>query len=111
MVGERTPQTRSVLVVVQSRQPGGQLLDGALELGVLVDEGPQLLGEPRQGDLIVTPARLELLDPSIGEVHPGRSYPRLRRKADFEQLRAAEPRGTLAEPTDGAEGGGAGDRA
>ena len=35
---------------------------GCLELGVGVDEGLELLGEPGQGDLLVTPALLELLD-------------------------------------------------
>ncbi len=49
---------------------------GRLELRVLVDEDLQLVGDPRQGDLLVTPALVELLDAAIGEVHePGLSSP------------------------------------
>ena len=32
-------------------------------------QADQLLGEPGQGDLLVTPALLELLDAAVGEVH------------------------------------------
>ena len=58
-----------VLGVVEAGQPGGEPLDRRLELRVGVDEGLQLLGEPRQGDVLVTPASLELFYASIGEVH------------------------------------------
>ena len=97
----RAPQ---VLGVVQPGQPGGQPLDGRLEVRVQVDEGPQLLGEPRQGDLVVTPACLELLDPSIGEVHPG-ALPGLSANAESSSARCCGSC-TLAEPTDGAEDAG-----
>ena len=64
------PGDESVVVgVVAAGQPGGQPLDGDLELRVDVDERLQLVGEPRQGDLLVAPALLELLDAAIGEVH------------------------------------------
>ena len=89
---------RSVLVVVQPGQPGGQLLDRALDVRMEVDERAELLGEPRQGDLVVTPACLELLDPSIGEVHPGVAQ----RKAESSSSRCCASC-TLAEPTDGAD--------
>ena len=47
-----------------------------LELRVGVGELLQPLGEPRQGDLLVTPALLELLDPAVGEVHAGQAKAR-----------------------------------
>ena len=55
--------------VVQSGQPSGQPLDGGLELGMQVDEGSQLLGEPAEAHLVFTPAGCELLDSPIREVH------------------------------------------
>ena len=62
--GARGPGAARCLVlgVVEAGQPGGQPLDGHLEVGVGVDERLELLGEPGQGDLLVTPAPLELLD-------------------------------------------------
>ena len=49
-----------------------QPLHGDLEVGVEVDEGAQLLGEPVEGDLLVTATGLELLDPAVREVHGAR---------------------------------------
>jgi len=37
-----------------------------------VDEALELLGEPREGDLLVTPAPLELLDSAVGEIQEKR---------------------------------------
>jgi hypothetical protein len=56
-------------LVIQPRQPGGQSLDGNLELGISVDECSQLVGEPAKGHLVLTPAARELLDSPIREVH------------------------------------------
>src|SRR5689334_14548108 len=58
-----------VVRVVDARQPGGEALDRVLVVRVHVDVGAQLVGEPGQGDVLVTPALLELLDPAVGEVH------------------------------------------
>jgi hypothetical protein len=52
----------SLLVVVQSRQPGRQALDGDLEVGVEVDELAQPLGEPGEADLLLAPPLGELLE-------------------------------------------------
>src|SRR6185437_9721089 len=59
----------SVLVVIEAGQPGGEALDGGLELRVEVDERSQLLGQPVQGDLVVATPAGELLDTAVGEVH------------------------------------------
>jgi hypothetical protein len=59
----------SVLIVVKSGEPGGQSLDGCLELGVEVDESAKLLGQPFEADLFLAPARCQLLDAAICEVH------------------------------------------
>src|SRR5690349_6104677 len=59
----------SVLFVVEPGQPGGQPLDGCLELGVEVDEVAEPLGEPGHGDLVLAAPLRELLDAAIGEVH------------------------------------------
>ena len=53
----------------QSRQPGRQTVDRHLELGVEVDEGSQLLGEPVQAHLLRAAPAGELLDAAVGEVH------------------------------------------
>jgi hypothetical protein len=47
----------SVLIFVESGEPGGQALDGRLELGVHVDEGAKLLGQPLEADLFLAAAR------------------------------------------------------
>src|SRR4051794_33539588 len=57
------------VLVVQPGQPGGQALDGGLELGMDVGEHPQLLGEPGEADLLLAAAVLQLLDSAIGVVH------------------------------------------
>ena len=59
----------SVLVVVEPGQPGGQALDGGLEIGIQVHEGPQLVGQPLEGDLFFPSASDQLLDAAIREVH------------------------------------------
>ena len=56
-----------VVGIVGAGQPGGEPLDGGLELGVGVGEGLELLGDPGQRDLLVAPALLELLDAAVGE--------------------------------------------
>jgi hypothetical protein len=58
----------SVVLVVETGEPGGEAFDADLVLGVEVDERLELLGQPRQGDGVVTPACGQLLDPSVGEV-------------------------------------------
>ena len=61
---------RSVVVgVVEAGQPGGQPLDGDLEVGVEVDELLEPVGEPGEADLLVAAAVQELLDAAVGEVH------------------------------------------
>ena len=56
--------------VVLAGEPGGQALDGGLELGVDVDEALQPVTEPGHADLLLAATRHQLLDPAIGEVHP-----------------------------------------
>ena len=65
----RCLEGRTYVKLQRTREPGREPLDGGLELRVRVDEALELLGHPRQGDLLVTPALLELLDAAIGEVH------------------------------------------
>ncbi len=97
----RSGQT-SVVLVVQPGEPGGEPLDRDLELRIEVDEGPELLGEPRQGDLVVTPTRLEFLDASIGEIHQEQAtWPQEARAASIRARCCASC--TLPEPTDGAD--------
>jgi hypothetical protein len=58
-----------VFLVIKAGEPGCETLDGNLELGMEVDEGAQLIGQPRQSHLIIAPTGLELLDTSISEIH------------------------------------------
>src|SRR6476661_3891145 len=80
---------RSVLIVVEAGQPGGQPLDGRLEFGVQVDEGAQLVGQPLEGDLFLSPAGRKLLDAAVGEVHAGEVI-----ALGCDHLDAAHPLGT-----------------
>ena len=59
---------RSVGLLIPG-EPGGQALDGGLELGIDVDEGLQAVTQPSQAHLLLAPAGHQLLDPTIGEVH------------------------------------------
>src|SRR6185436_1804851 len=63
----------SVLIFVESGEPGGQALDGRLELGVHVDEGAKLVGQPLEADLLLAAASNQLLDAAIREVHASHS--------------------------------------
>ena len=54
---------------VVAGEPGGEPVDGGLELGVGVDEGLQPVPEPLEADLLLAAPRDELLDPTVGEVH------------------------------------------
>src|SRR5437879_1219188 len=58
-----------VLVVIQPGQPGGQPLDGRLELRVEVDELAEPLRHPGEGDLLGATPLCKLLDAPISEVH------------------------------------------
>jgi len=58
-------------VFVVPGQPGGQPVDGGLELGVGVDEGLQPVAEPLDADLLVAAPADEFLDAAVGEVHGG----------------------------------------
>src|SRR5215207_11085586 len=71
-----TGRPGSVVVPGQER---GQALDGVLEVGVRVDERAQPVGQPRERDLLVAAPRLELLDPTVGEVHAAKHTNRLPR--------------------------------
>src|SRR3712207_9467162 len=61
----------SVLLVLRAAagQPGGQPLDGHLELGVLVDERLHLVGQPGEGHLLLAPPVGQLLQAPVREVH------------------------------------------
>jgi hypothetical protein len=68
--GRRPSAADSLLVVgVEAREPGSQLINGPLGIRVLVDEVAQPLGQPAQRHLFGTTTFRELLDPAIGEVH------------------------------------------
>src|SRR4051794_22562372 len=67
---------RSLVLVVQPGQPGGQSLDRHLEVRVQVHELAQPRGDPGQGDPLLAAPLLELLDPAVGEVHPRLPSPR-----------------------------------
>jgi hypothetical protein len=58
-----------VLVVIESGEPGRQALHRSLEFRMEINERAQLISEPGESDLIVTPPRLQFLDSPIGEVH------------------------------------------
>ena len=58
-----------LLVLVVAGQPAGQPVHGVLELGVQVDEGHELSGQPLEADLLVAAASGQLLDPTIRVVH------------------------------------------
>src|SRR5882724_4201856 len=56
-------------VGVQPGQPGGEPVDGRLELRVEVNEVAQPPGEPGHGDFLIAPPVVKLLDTRVGEVH------------------------------------------
>jgi hypothetical protein len=64
-------QQRGPLLVfaVEAGEPSREALHGSLKLRMEVDEGAQLISEPRESDLIIPPACLELLDTPISEIH------------------------------------------
>ena len=74
-VSDQFPETELLLLllllllIVESGKPGGQTLHGSLELGVKINEGLQLIGEPGESDLFVASPSLELLDAPIREIH------------------------------------------
>src|SRR6185312_7700927 len=74
--------------VVGAGEPGGEAIDGGLELGVEVDERLQPVGQPGERDLLLAPPVDQLLDAAIGRVHVGLVSPRTPRR----RPRAAAPR-------------------
>ena len=69
----RSPQTKPQLVVVrivvEARQPGCEAFDRDFVFGVEIDEGAQLLGDPRQRYRFVAAASFEFFDAAISEIH------------------------------------------
>jgi hypothetical protein len=65
------PLRRGALLalLVEAGEPSREPLHRSLELRMEVDEGAQLISQPGESDLIVSPTCLELLDTPIGEVH------------------------------------------
>src|SRR4051794_20967633 len=63
------PSVLLVRVGAAAGRPGGQPLDGPLEVRVEVDEGLQLVGQPGEGPLLLAPPVGQLLQAPIGEVH------------------------------------------
>src|SRR5882757_2438790 len=85
-----------VVGVVGPGQPGRETLDRVLVVGVDVDVRTQLVGEPGQGDVLATPALLELFDPAISEVHGRSPLPLGFRGFDTpESASQAQPNGLL----------------
>src|SRR3954447_20656684 len=85
----------SVFIVrAAAGQPGGQPLDRHLEVGELVDEGLELVGQPGEGHLLLAPPAGQLLQSPVGEVH-GQSA-----KAEAISSRCSTSC-TLADPTAG----------
>ncbi|GAA3045383.1 hypothetical protein GCM10020000_26350 [Streptomyces olivoverticillatus] len=66
--GARGAGVLLVVLVVQAGQPGRQALHRHLEVRVEVDELAQALGHPAEGDLLLAPPVLQLLDAAVGEV-------------------------------------------
>jgi len=67
---KQAQQRRPLLVfAVEAGEPSREALHGSLKLRMEVDEGAQLISEPRESDLIISPACLELLDTPISEIH------------------------------------------
>lgn len=74
---------RSVVgVVVAAGEPGGEALDGGLELGMLIDERLELAGQPFERHPFLAAPLDEFLDPAIGEVHASHAIGGVRRVAD-----------------------------
>src|SRR5829696_6801748 len=87
-------------------QPGGQPLDGHLEVGELVDERLHLVGQPGEGDLLLAPPVGQLLQAPVGEVHrrwsaAGLSPRTPRRPAAAARRRAPSPSRRPGWPTRG----------
>src|SRR5215218_7756341 len=96
--GPRRRRSGSVVLDVvgaAAGQPGGQPLDGHLEVGVLVHEGLELVGQPGEGHLLLAPPVGQLLQAPVGEVHGSQ-----RAKAVATSSRCSTSC-TLAEPTAG----------
>src|SRR6476646_3868170 len=66
-------RARSVFVVIEPSDPGGQSLDRRLEFGMLVDELLQSSGEPLDVHLLVATPLDEFFDASVGEVHQAKA--------------------------------------
>jgi hypothetical protein len=63
-------QRRPLLVfLVEASEPSREALHGSLKLRMEVDESAQLISEPRESDVIIPPACLELFDTPISEIH------------------------------------------
>ena len=60
---------RVTLLAVVAREERREPVGRACVLGVGVDERPEPVGEPGQGDLLLAATVLELLDAAVGEVH------------------------------------------
>jgi hypothetical protein len=69
LVGPQSVRVLLILLVVQPGEPRREPLDRRLKLGMEINKGSQLIGEPGERDLILASARLELLDAAIREVH------------------------------------------
>src|SRR5690349_14738676 len=66
-------RVRSVFVVIEPSDPGGQSLDCRLEFGVLVDELLQPRGEPLDVHLLVAAPLDEFFDAAVGEIHQAKA--------------------------------------
>src|SRR4051794_41345382 len=89
-----------VVVGAPAGQPGGQPFDRHLEVGELVDERLQLVGQPGEGDLLLAPPVGQLLQTAIGEVHRGSVGGAHDEKASATSWRCSTSC-TLADPTAG----------
>ena len=104
------PRVALVVLVVSPSQPRSEPLDRDLELRARVDERLQPVAEPFDADLLLTPSGDELLDATIGEVHPGRPRRTRTRRPRAAELRARRANRPPATPTHDEWPGAAADR-
>jgi hypothetical protein len=69
VASDHLPEGLLVLLVIEAGEPGCQALYRSLKLGMKINKPPQLIGEPGEGNLIIAPPSLQLLNATISEIH------------------------------------------
>jgi hypothetical protein len=63
------PRVELLVFVVEAGEPCGKALHGRFEFGMEIDKRPKLFSQPAEGDSIVSPSFLKLLNSPVSEVH------------------------------------------